>query len=179
MPGWTERWQAGTWPGFEHRGIFLWKTIMQYPWIVSLKCLDHVLEYSFVPKFLWQMVLKQSPVTASPFDNGKEGGKGVMQQWVAHRFGKVHADSEFGKEKKGGSSTSEGVCLLLFRGRTHRPRHCGCRNLNFWGVHVATACMWLLFAFSYFPGEIGESSFVIWRWGGNNVRHQKVPAIFG
>lgn len=54
-----------------------------------------------------------SPVTSSPFDSGKEGGKGEMQLWVAHRFGKVHADSEFGKEKnKVGPSTSEGVCLL-------------------------------------------------------------------
>lgn len=71
---------------------------MQYPWIVSLKCLDHVLEYSFAPKFLWQMVLKQSPVTAFPFDKGKEGGKGVSSEF--HTSGKVHADSEFGKEKK-------------------------------------------------------------------------------
>lgn len=54
---------------------------MQYPWIVSLKCLDHVLEYSFAPKFLWQMVLKQSPVTAFPFDKGKEGGKGVSSEF--------------------------------------------------------------------------------------------------
>lgn len=55
---------------------------MQYPWVVSPKCLGHVLEYSLAPKFLWQMVLKQiqSLVTSSPFDSGKEGGKGVMQQ---------------------------------------------------------------------------------------------------
>lgn len=56
---------------------------MQYPWVVSLslKFLGHVLDYSLAPKFLWQMVLKQiqNPVTSSPFDGGKEGGKGVMQ----------------------------------------------------------------------------------------------------